>query len=159
MLVMRKSDFLVSAGSAYNVGQGTHLEVTQEQARFVTKDPAVNGPKVALFIVTTTGLSNELKDKAWADVLRKTAEEQAAGAEPYKEAAIAPSAESQTEKDVDAAKALGMLRDTMEAIKDRDTLIQYVVTTLAIPESAIDKRWSKDRIIMAALDAKKADDK
>lgn len=154
MLVMRKADFLVGMGSEYNVQRGTHVEVTPEQGRFVSANPRVNGPKVALFLLQTSGYAPDVQNRAWCDMLRKEAEAQGRGAAPYVEPAKPePPAEPPKAEGSEAEQAL---RKTLAGIADKDALVDYVTTTLGIDAGKLDKRWGADKIIAFAVSEKMA---
>ena len=159
MLVMRKADFLVGMGDEYNVRRGTHVEVTGEQGRFVSANPPVNGPKVALFLLQTSGYAPDVQNRAWCDMLRKEAEAQGQGAAPYVESAkpepVKPTPPAEAPK-AEVSEAEQDLRKTLASFADKDALVAHVTTTLGIDAGKLDKRWGADKIVAFAVSEKMA---
>lgn len=152
MYVMRKSDYAISAGNDSVLKKGKHVEVTLEQASFVLKNPAVNGPKVALHIVNTAGFDKSVESAAFKEMLRREEENQRKGDEafvPQKEEA-APEPEQAAGAET-AAENLADMRKSLEAIPDKDTIIAKAVSTFGMKAEEFDKRWGKDRVIDAIM--------
>lgn len=170
-LIMRKSDFMISPYSECVLREGKHLPVTVEQAKFVYANPSVNGPKVCLFYATTVGMSRDVADAAFMDLLRKAQEDKDNGAEQFVPASAAKSAEaSKTEAAADVggagdeasekagedeakkSEAMETLRAFLVDLKTREAVLAYAKTTLSVTVD-VHHKAGFERVVQAVLDA------
>lgn len=165
-LLMRKTDFVMCGSNPWTLKENTHIPVTIEQARWVAKNPAVNGPKMLLFYVTSSGMPDGVRDEAFMDLLRKEQALQDKGAagvpDELKTATVAPVAAPVAPVAPEPAKTDGpspieQIRDMLTAMEDKAAIIKYSVETLG-QKLGLDNRWGKERMIAAICDelAKKA---
>lgn len=167
-VLMRKGDFLISGYNEYVLSKGNHVAITLEQAVFVEKNPKVNGPKVLLFTLTSTGMPQDIADEGWKELLRKEQALQDKGAAPYvepvkpaePEADEAPAAEAEVfvgpSVQADGNTALAEMRKHLEGFADKAELIKYV-GTLGVGD--VKGNWGVERIIdtvMTALESRAA---
>lgn len=164
---MRKSDFAMCGVNPWTVKENTHIPVTLAQAKWVAKNPAVNGPKMLLFHVTSSGMPEGVRDEAFMDLLRKEQALQDKGAEGVpEELKVAPVVVPVTPLDdgkpadppkQDGPSPIEQIRDMLAAMEDKAAIMKYSTETLG-QKLGIEPRWGKDRMIAAICDelAKKA---
>ena len=158
--LMRKSDYVVCGTNKYTVKENTHIPITHAQMVWVQKNPAVNGPKMALFYMTTTGMAEEIKDAAFMDMLRKEQANQDKGAPAYvppaaPTAPVAPVVDETAPAgtgDATKAKMLDTLRAALEALPDAEAVKKYAESVIGKP-LAVHGKAGKDKCVAATIDA------
>lgn len=164
--LMNKENFTIHGWSEQVVKWNTHIEVTFEQMKYVDANPAVNGPKLLLYLVTSVGSAQDTIDAGFMELLRKEQALQDKGGEKYVPPAVvetvAPVAPVVAEKPADTPKAdspdpIAQIRDMLAAMEDKAAIMKYSTETLG-QKLGLDNRWGKDRMIAAICDelAKKA---
>lgn len=164
--LMHKSDFTVDGWSDYVAEkQNTHVTITFDQMVYVNKNPKVNGPKLLHFLLTSQGMADDIRDRAFMDIVRAEQDRQDKGAPSYvadvkaeKKVAAEPVAEQVQElaPEVPVAAvvpdALAETLKTLDAITDKDELVKYAETTLGVTVK-VPGRAGRDRVL-AAIKAK-----
>ena len=161
--LMNKENFTVHGWSEQAVKWNTHVEITREQMMYVNANPAVNGPKLLLYLVTSAGSAKETIDAGFMELLRKEQALQDAGGEKYippvAPAPVAPVAEPVAPEPAktDGPSPIEQIRDMLAAMEDKAAIMKYSTETLG-QKLGIELRWGKDRMIAAICDelAKKA---
>lgn len=157
--MMRKSDFVMSGRNDYIIGKGTHVAVTFEQMKFVAENPAVNGPKVLLFLLTANGMPPGVVDAGFDDMLRKAqADKDKQGAAYVEPPASGPATEvkpAEAEPVADASvanEAIEQVRAHLMTIEDKAEIAKYAEATLGLNLS-LKGNWGKERMIESIVSA------
>lgn len=163
--LMHKSDFTVDGWSDYVAEkQNTHIAIDFNQMVYVNKNPKVNGPKLLHFLLTSQGMADDIRDRAFMDIVRAEQDRQDKGAPSYvadvkAEKQVSEPVAEQVQELAPEVPATAVVPDalaetlkTLDAITDKDELVKYAENTLGVTVK-VPGRAGRDRVL-AAIKAK-----
>jgi len=160
--LMHKSDFTVDGWSDYVANkQNTHVTIDFDQMIYVNKNPKVNGPKLLHFLLTSQGMADDIKNRAFVEIVRAEQARQDNGAKSYAEETKKdePNAVEQVQELAPEVPVTPVMNDaivetmkTLDSMPDKDELVKYAENTLGI-KVKVPGRAGRDRVL-ATIKAK-----